>query len=591
MQIYDILVHMSGINPYASLFLQSLYAQGQSNPFSVQAVDLLNLPPDLRNLTEAKTIQGQVTAQSTNGKVTIETPQGQQIEVRLKTQLPVGTKIDLQIPSGKFANEGILQPTLTRAINNTQQGQANTVQSQQQSLQTKPTEIIADVKNLQVTAQKATLSGASSQIILKVGQSVRLSPLPPSQQNIVSVRNTPQHPQIQSNMTSSSLSNVGVNQPTVSNAATTPPRFDTATLATQSSPRVGALNAQLTPSLSLGEKITLPTQTSALPIVVKQNTGHQGNLVNKDARVFDLTPPRVNIGSATIQPQATATSQGFASQTIAHATGHVTPQGNPIVQFASSTGAPVFYEMHYPAQNLPAGTQITLDTLSVKNGVTVSASTTNWKTMQDVMEFLTTQLSVPQAQSLMQTVPNAADAKSFPAAALLFLAAAKGGDLSGWFGAPAMAALQNAPMNIKKSFEKMTTDILKGTTKGTAKGDNSLPTPAQVSQDWRVHMLPMMFGADIHKLPLWVHDQYGEDDNGEIKKLATRFVIDLSLSRMGNVQVDGIIRNHVHQFDMAILTESDFGQDARDYITNIWQMTLQSMDMRGQIDFRRIEKA
>ena len=527
---------MNGISPYTSLFLQNLYAQGQSNPFSVQAVDLLNLPPDLRNLTEAKTIQGQVTAQSTNGNVTIETPQGKQIEVRLKTPLPVGTKIDLQIPSGKFANEGILQPTLTRAINNAQQGQGGAVQ-QQQPLQTKPTEIIADVKNLQVTAQKATLSTSSSQIILKVGQSVRLSPLPPAQQNIVSVKNLPQQISTQPGIILSSLSNVGGNQPIVSNISVSPLRFDTATL-TRALPSTATTQLSLPPSL--GEKIILPTQTSASPIIAKQNVGNQINAVNRDARVFDVAQSRVNFGSVNIQPQAISMSQAVASQTVVHATGHVTAQGNPVVQLVNVTGGtPVFYEMHYPAQNLPAGTQITLDTVSVKNGATIKTATTNWTSMQDVIEFLIAQLPTAQSQSLLQTIPNSSNPKSFPAAALLFLAAAKGGDLSGWLGAPAISALQNVPMGIKKSFEKMTSEILGDTSKVGAKGDRLISSPAQTSTDWRGYTLPMMFGEEIYKLPLWIHDQHGENENGEMKKLATRFVIDLNLSRMGNVQVDG----------------------------------------------------
>jgi hypothetical protein len=344
----------------------------------------------------------------------------------------------------------------------------------------------------------------------------------------------------------------------------------------------------------LSKKITLPTQGGALPIVAKQNTTQHGAGINKDTRVFDIAPPRVNIMNQTSQTlgrsQAVVTSNIHAVQTIAHATGHVTTQGNPIVQVVNATGVPVFYEMHYPAQNLPVGTQITLETLPIKSGATINAPTTSWTSMQNVIEFLATQLPTIQAQSLMQTVPNASVAKNFPAAALLFLAAAKGGDLSGWLGTPAMAALQNAPMNIKKSFEKMTNEILEGASKVGAKGDSTTPASAQTSTDWRGHMLPMMFGSEIHKLPLWVHDNYGEDDNGEMQKLATRFVIDLNLSRMGNIQIDGIIRSPLKQFDLAMITESDFGQDARDYIADIWQSTLQSMDMRGGIDFRRIEK-
>ncbi len=154
---------------------------------------------------------------------------------------------------------------LTRAINNAQQGQGGAVQ-QQQPLQTKPTEIIADVKNLQVTAQKATLSTSSSQIILKVGQSVRLSPLPPAQQNIVSVKNLPQQISTQPGIILSSLSNVGGNQPIVSNISVSPLRFDTATL-TRALPSTATTQLSLPPSL--GEKIILPTQTSASPIIAK----------------------------------------------------------------------------------------------------------------------------------------------------------------------------------------------------------------------------------------------------------------------------------------------------------------------------------
>jgi hypothetical protein len=150
--------------------------------------------------------------------------------------------------------------------------------------------------------------------------------------------------------------------------------------------------------------------------------------------------------------------------------------------------------------------------------------------------------------------------------------------------------LQNSPQSIRKSLDNLANDILENSGKIVKSTDLGLPSPVQnTPADWRSHMLPLMMGGEVYKLPVWIKDNHGDnadDDNGTI---STRFVVDINLSRMGDIQIDGMIRNITRRFDVSLTSERPMSEAMQGHISQLWSKTMLAIDMRGDIEFRICE--
>jgi len=506
---------MNTINPYGSLILNGLFGQN-TNAQSVQSAQILDAPTALKNLATNLILKGEITAQNARNEATITTPRGE-LTVRLKNDLPVGSKVDIQIPSGQQAKEVIIQPTLARAIQQNQQAQSQqqpTAQSQTQiqNPQTASTATIADVKNLQATATQATQNIANTLSNLNIGQAVRITPLPPSQQLQNYTLSTPLPVTMRSTLNTTKGASLFINQ-----VASTPTPLT-----------VNVLNTSSTPQTPI--------------ILIK---GFSQN--NQQTPIVEISPVRVRLGFP-----LTANINSTVPQTAMLSTGQPVPK--MIVSSAQ--------------QSPPLQLDARLTTLSLSLIHIEIAS---------VFPMLT-------SQSLMSLIPNTAQPKSFPAAALLFLAAAKGGDLSGWLGTKIMRPNDNGQTISKKTIDLLMRDVATQTGCTATPSD---PPMVQSNADWRGHILPLILGADIHQATFWAKGDEGNQTGGDDQKIGgTRFVVDLSLSRMGDVYFDGLIHPEKQTFDLALITEREISTPMQNSIKSIWHTTLGGLGLDGVITFK-----
>ena len=320
-----------------------------------------------------------------------------------------------------------------------------------------------------------------------------------------------------------------------------------------------------------------------------------------DARVLSIQTPNsmTQMTIASITPMQSTTTPVMAGQILAQATGITTPSGNPIIQIQmpaqtnltvatpTTQGAlstPQFFALNYPATNLPKGTQIVLQPTTTPSP-SPQASQASWPVLEDAFELLLGQLTQTQGQSLLNTIPRPASAGfQFTAAAMIFIAATRGGDIAGWMGNRADMMLRNIGDKDNNIASRLLRDI--GTNAGRAAGADAPPS-IQNAPEWRGHTLPLLFGMEITKMNLWTKP-FGDDeanDNPETKK-GMRFIVDLDLSRMGNVQLDGLIQPYAKRLDLALKTEQEFGTDTRTYIRGLWHRALNQIDMSGGLDFQ-----
>lgn len=111
--------------------------------------------------------------------------------------------------------------------------------------------------------------------------------------------------------------------------------------------------------------------------------------------------------------------------------------------------------------------------------------------------------------------------------------------------------------------------------------------------DWKPAMLPFHDGRETQAMPVMIRhfmsdrsdDQAGgnRDDKAAQQKV-TRFVIDVSMSRMGAVQMDGMIK--ARSFSLIMRTEQPLAATMRDEIRTIFGAALTRNRFEGDLDFQ-----
>lgn len=352
-----------------------------------------------------------------------------------------------------------------------------------------------------------------------------------------------------------------------------------------------------TPAVPASAQISTPTPTISPINTASLSLASPTLSVPRDAQILTLQTPV--LATPTTALKNFTVSQIFApttpitatnimpGQILAEVTGFMTEGGNPIIQVMSGSGAPTSFALNYPATNLVKGTQIVLQP-SVPSSTAPSLPALNaWPQMAEMFDEVLSQLTPAQAQSLLNVIPRPAGAGfQFTAAALLFIAAANGGEISGWMGSRAQNLIQNSSDSKKDTINRLMSDIGKMTGR-PASSDPQAPASAQ-GNDWRGYTLPALFGMDLSKIHMWTKP-FGDDsnDNSPDKSRGTRFIVDLELSRMGNVQLDGLVQPYAKRLDLALKTEHDFAPNVRQHLRETWHSTLKSIDMTGQIDFQK----
>jgi len=602
---------MNIINPYGSVSTQS---GGPSNPFLIQQAKILSLPADLDGLNYTSTIKGQVISQNNNVNQ-IQTSQGI-IDVFLKSPLPVGTRLDIQIPAGDQPRQAVVQPSIVDNIKNKPDDQAPLQKQQQSPLQTASTQNIADVKNLQNTAQQAGLvKNDAATIIVKEGQSVRLTPFPAGQQLLQSIPNIAISHKLQIVQTrlNEVLNNGLIKLPAATEGKTqTQASIPQPTILTQSQSQALSTSVHqvqsstnqydLTPirvrvadalSVPVSRVVDVPSVAASSFNVRTTSVGVQNTSPQIDAQIVKIIPPSPQMHVAgTVNPNVSSISAG---QVSALSTGYISVEGHPIIQIMTTTSGllntqsspqPLLMALHYPAVNLPQGTQITLAPLPTQNqsSVSIDMSHSRLQPLQNITSELSSVIPAAQLSQMLNVIPQPTQPQTqqFPAAALLFLAAAKGGDLSAWLGPRAMKTLDQSAIG-KQALKALSDGIQSKSARSASGGD--LPV-AQSGGDWRGVSIPLLFEGLLSEATLWTRYDDLPENAQEKETQTTRFLVDVTLSRMGDVQVDGKITPHKKQFDIALITEQPLAQPMQNHITQIWHKTISGLGMDGQILYK-----
>ncbi len=359
------------------------------------------------------------------------------------------------------------------------------------------------------------------------------------------------------NITAPQTTTTGAVNPTLATpqvGTLTPISFNPSNPTQANFPRLGQIDIQII-------RVTPPNTTLTPPPV--------GNLPPPSPipAATPFTPPLLGANTAiSINAQVT----GF------------TPQGLPLITVQGLGGAlPQSFILQTPNTNLQLGSQLQI---IPRSGIPIAAQLSpvvaqtfnnpllqgfQWPAINELYSALQ-QLSPQAAASLTRALPNAASPVQIAAAANVFIAAVQSGNFDILLG-DKKNLLQQAGRS----------SILSGLTQ-----DSSLARApeAAIQSDWRAVPLPMFWEGEIHKITLYTYHQNQSQQQEENENGQTRFIFDLNLSRMGDVQIDGLVNGK--RLDLIVRTQNSFSEPMQQTIRQSYTNALSQADLTGELNFQ-----
>jgi len=155
---------------------------------------------------------------------------------------------------------------------------------------------------------------------------------------------------------------------------------------------------------------------------------------------------------------------------------------------------------------------------------------------------------------------------------LFFLSALKGGDIKAWLG-------DNATRVIERGRPGMTSRL------GSDMQIMSKLVDEPQSGDWRLALIPLWNGNQLEQLRMYYRNRGGQDDeDGEGD--GTRFVLDVELSNLGHVQIDGLMKSQTKKLDLIVRTDQPFPDTWRGDLADIFQTAQEITGIGGSLAFQ-----
>jgi hypothetical protein len=201
----------------------------------------------------------------------------------------------------------------------------------------------------------------------------------------------------------------------------------------------------------------------------------------------------------------------------------------------------------------------------------VIMETHRWPELDDAVRSLN-ESHPTLGQQVMSSILPKADT-TLAANIILLLAAIRGGDIKNWFGEAPVRALQRIKPELMSRLRDDFTQI------GRLSDDN-------ISSDWRAFPVPFLNGQAIEQIRLFMKRNSENKDDEQAPDNGARFVLDLDLTRLGRLQLDGLVRTDKKQFDLIIRTNNHLQQAMQNDIRNIFQKAVEQTGYNGGLTFQ-----
>ncbi len=310
------------------------------------------------------------------------------------------------------------------------------------------------------------------------------------------------------------------------------------------------------------------------------------------------------IGQTTDGKPVLAIQQTVREETPSMTTSQTTPKG----EIAPPSTAPVtrYFTADVQTTGLTQGTKITFSaapqniTTSTTEALPQAATTTaalppqaaianippfafpltgasdTWPALDEITQSLQ-QTSPQAAQNLLLQSPNINNpAMKMEPAILFFLIAARSGDIASWLGDKATEMLRTSGKS--DALNKMLRDFT-GLSHSSREAGSQAVTP-----EWRSAPIPLFAYNEAHKIMLhYKYDDEAQGDDKSERKKSMRFLIDLDLNRMGDVQLDGFAQKD--RLDLIVRTQKPLSSTMQQIMRRKYSGAMEYTGFKGELSF------
>ena len=134
-------------------------------------------------------------------------------------------------------------------------------------------------------------------------------------------------------------------------------------------------------------------------------------------------------------------------------------------------------------------------------------------------------------------------------------------------------------------------DILHGLDQGLSSLRQTVTVQGSGVDQWQAYVLPFLVEGREQSLRLVVRDKPEGESGPEAQRRAeegTRFLIDLDMTHLGSVQLDGLVKGRAKRFDLIIRTHIPIADSMRLGIAEVFTRTLDGFGMTGRASFQTV---
>lgn len=202
-----------------------------------------------------------------------------------------------------------------------------------------------------------------------------------------------------------------------------------------------------------------------------------------------------------------------------------------------------------------------------------------WGALQEASQFLQA-VNPTAAQALNASLPQVG-AANLGTSMIFFMAALKIGDMRAWLGENTLRSLER--FGNRDVLDRLSSDF----GRLAQQADEVLPG------NWRPISVPLAHQGDIGLLNFYIkpinpdeqretHDDGGDEAAGKAGE--TRFVIDMDMSELGRMQVDGLAQPG--RVDVVLRSMATFPNNMRQELQGLFRDVLEARGLQGGVTFR-----
>jgi hypothetical protein len=345
----------------------------------------------------------------------------------------------------------------------------------------------------------------------------------------------------------------------------------------------GSFDGGLPPDLPAGTRLTVRIAGIEFPGQAPAQTGAARPSANMATPVGPRVPadhPAIPPNVSGPQPDPAAASAGTGPRLLTATIIAHPPGGQAVVQTAAGT-------LSLPTQaDLPVGTRLQLELAGQPElpppaaaGNAAAPQSTGlkpggWPTLAETMTTLSAAGDRQTLDMLMRAMPQVGP--RLAATIATFAGAMRAGDVR--------AVLSDSTTKgLEKAGRKDLAERLKGELEQMS---NEAGRPV-AGGEWAGFTLPLLFGQVVDPVQLFVRRPKGEDGQDSAKGGGgERFLLDFNLSRLGRMQMDGLVRRDDKLFDLIIRTDQPLPPEMRHDILGIFANAGELVGTKGTVAFQ-----